>query len=69
MDQSYDKIVQSMFDSLKQMAKLDGDGEDKGQLNYHVILIGEDTFTFLLAIWSGELMRGFGPRKYASFQF
>ncbi|EJD03708.1 uncharacterized protein FOMMEDRAFT_82797 [Fomitiporia mediterranea MF3/22] len=39
VDAAYDRIVQSMFDSLKQMAKLDGDGEDKGQLNYHVILI------------------------------
>ena len=25
----------------KQMAKMDGEGEDKGQLNYHVILIGK----------------------------
>lgn len=41
VDAAYDRIVQSMFDSLKQMAKLDGEGEDKGQLNYHVILIGE----------------------------
>lgn len=41
VDQAYDKTVQSMFDALKQMAKLDGEGEDKGQLNYHVILIGE----------------------------
>ncbi|TFY55813.1 hypothetical protein EVJ58_g8010 [Rhodofomes roseus] len=39
VDQAYDKIVQSMFDALKHMAKLDGEGEDKGQLNYHVILI------------------------------
>jgi len=39
VDTSYDKIVQSMFDALKQMAKMDGEGEDKGQLNYHVILI------------------------------
>ncbi|EPT01488.1 hypothetical protein FOMPIDRAFT_1120199 [Fomitopsis schrenkii] len=39
VDQAYDKTVQSMFDALKQMAKLDGEGEDKGQLNYHVILI------------------------------
>jgi hypothetical protein len=30
-----------MFDSLQQMAKLEGEGEDKGQLNYHIILIGE----------------------------
>ncbi|KAG5718258.1 Exocyst complex component 1 [Termitomyces sp. T112] len=36
---AYEKIVQSIFDSLKQMAKMDGEGEDKGQLNYHVILI------------------------------
>ena len=30
-----------MFSALKQMAKMDGEGEDKGQLNYHVILIGK----------------------------
>lgn len=41
VDAAYDKIVQSMFDGLKHMAKLDGEGEDKGQLNYHVIMIGE----------------------------
>lgn len=40
VDAAYEKIVQSMFDSLKQIAKLEGEGEDKGQLNYHVILIG-----------------------------
>ncbi|THH10168.1 hypothetical protein EW145_g1521 [Phellinidium pouzarii] len=40
IDIAYDRIVQSMFDCLKQMAKMDGEqGEDKGQLNYHVILI------------------------------
>ena len=41
MDSAYEKIVQTMFDSLKQIAKLDGEGEDKGQLNYHVIMIGK----------------------------
>ena len=40
VDGSYDKIVQAMFAALKQMAKMDGEGEDKGQLNYHVIIIG-----------------------------
>jgi exocyst complex component 1 len=40
VDSAYEKIVKTMFDSLKQMAKMDGEGEDKGQLNYHVILIG-----------------------------
>ncbi|KII93765.1 hypothetical protein PLICRDRAFT_152811 [Plicaturopsis crispa FD-325 SS-3] len=39
VDMAYERIVQTMFDSLKQMAKMDGEGEDKGQLNYHVILI------------------------------
>ncbi|KAF8898913.1 exocyst complex component Sec3-domain-containing protein [Infundibulicybe gibba] len=39
VDAAYEKIVQAMFDCLKHMAKLDGEGEDKGQLNYHVILI------------------------------
>lgn len=37
---AYDRLVQTMFDSLKQMAKMEGEGEDKSQLNYHVILIG-----------------------------
>lgn len=43
VDSAYEKIVQTMFDSLKQIAKLNGEGdsEDKGQLNYHVILIGK----------------------------
>jgi exocyst complex component 1 len=40
VDAAYEKIVQSMFDSLKQMAKMEGEGEDKGQLNYHVELVG-----------------------------
>ena len=44
VDVAYEKIVQTMFDSLKQMAKMDGEGEDKGQLNYHVILIGGPPF-------------------------
>ena len=41
VDSAYDRIVQSMFDSLKHMAKMNGEDEDKGQLNYHVILIGK----------------------------
>lgn len=41
VDAAYDKLVGKMFDSLRQMAKMDGEGEDKGQLNYHVILIGK----------------------------
>ena len=51
VDAAYDRIVQSMFDSLKQMAKLDGEGEDKGQLNYHVILIGERDLSYEPRIW------------------
>ncbi|KIJ68210.1 hypothetical protein HYDPIDRAFT_24509 [Hydnomerulius pinastri MD-312] len=39
VDLAYEKIVHSMFECLKHMATLDGDGEDKGQLNYHVLLV------------------------------
>ena len=45
VDGAYDRIVQSMFDSLKHMAKMNGEDEDKGQLNYHVILIGKLEFS------------------------
>ena len=41
MDGAYDRIVHAMFDSLKHMAKISGEEEDKGQLNYHVILVGK----------------------------
>lgn len=41
VDTAYERIVQTMFESLKQMAKMQGEGEDKGQLNYHVELVGE----------------------------
>lgn len=43
VDAAYDRVVKAMFESLKRMAKMDGEGEDKGQLNYHVILIGAST--------------------------
>ncbi|KIO33327.1 hypothetical protein M407DRAFT_234528 [Tulasnella calospora MUT 4182] len=43
VDAGYDKIIKAMFECLQQMAKMDGaDGqlaEDKGMLNYHVIMI------------------------------
>lgn len=39
VDAAYERLVQSMLDCLKTMAKLEGDSEDKGQLNHHVILI------------------------------
>ena len=42
VDGAYAKIVQTMFDSLKHMAKMNnGEDEDKGQMNYHVILTGK----------------------------
>lgn len=41
VDTAYERIVKAMFDSLRHMAKLDGEDEDKGQLNYHVIIIGK----------------------------
>lgn len=41
VDAGYERIVESIFDCLKQIAKMDsGEGEEKGQLNYHIVLIG-----------------------------
>lgn len=40
VDAAYERIVKGMFDALKHMAKMEGEGEDKGQLNYHILLIG-----------------------------
>ena len=44
VDNAYERIIQTMFDSLQQMAKTETPEpqavEDKGMLNYHVILIG-----------------------------
>jgi hypothetical protein len=42
VDAAFERIVDAMFDALQQMAKIEGEGDDKdkGQLNYHVILIG-----------------------------
>ena len=44
INSAYERIINSVFGSLQQLAKMDrGDGqaaEDKGQLNYHVIMIG-----------------------------
>jgi hypothetical protein len=45
VNDAYDKVITSVFGTLQQIAKMDrGDAqavEDKGQLNYHVIMIGE----------------------------
>ena len=45
VDSIYAKILEAIFGALQQIAKADkGDAqaaEDKGQLNYHVIMIGE----------------------------
>lgn len=47
VDQKYDDIIRSMFESLQHMAKMDqqaaaaaASAEDKDQLNYHIVLIG-----------------------------
>lgn len=45
----YERMISTIFESLQQMAKMDGEGhgvaaEDKDQLNYHVIIIGLSFF-------------------------
>ncbi|KAK0198289.1 exocyst complex component Sec3-domain-containing protein [Armillaria mellea] len=54
VDGAYERIVDTMFECLKQMAKMDGEGEDKGQLNYHVILI-ENMHHFVAEISQTEI--------------
>jgi hypothetical protein len=54
VDMAYENIVQTMFDSLKHMAKMDGEEEDKGQLNYHVLLI-ENMHHFVAEITQLEI--------------
>jgi hypothetical protein len=48
VDSAYERLVTVMFETLQQIAKLEGDGEDKGQFMQHVITIG--TLIFLLHI-------------------
>ena len=57
VDAAYEKVVNTMFESLKQMAKMEGEGEDKGQLNYHVILIGKVSGLLLLILLMSALRR------------
>jgi hypothetical protein len=44
VDAGYEKVVNAVFGSVTQIAKMDrAEGqaaEDKGQLNYHIIIIG-----------------------------
>lgn len=51
VDSAYERIVGTIFDSLKDMAKMSGEGEDKGQLNYHVIIIGAPFFTLSIRMY------------------
>ena len=51
VDEAYERVVDAIFMSVQQIAKMDkGDGrdaEDKGQLNYHVVMIGEIARRFI----------------------
>jgi len=63
VDAAYDRIVHAMFDCLKQMAKMDGEqGEEKGLINYHVILIGK---SYLLLLQGHDELTAI-CRKHAS---
>lgn len=44
VDVAYNKIANTIFETLKAIANMDGDEEDKGQLTYHVVIIGECPF-------------------------
>ncbi|EIN14056.1 hypothetical protein PUNSTDRAFT_110196 [Punctularia strigosozonata HHB-11173 SS5] len=66
---AYDQIIQAMFDCLQQMAKISDEGEDKGQLNYHVILI-ENMYQFMSEMEQIEIgaVAGFSARAEAIYR-
>jgi len=70
MDAAYERIVDAMFDALQQMAKMEGEGEDKdkSQLNYHVVLI-ENMHSLLLELSQLDLgaMGSFSRRAQTVF--
>jgi hypothetical protein len=67
VDAAYDRIVKAMFESLKRMAKMDGgEGEDKGQLNYHVTLIGTPITSGFVVFHTSNDTRCF--REHASLR-
>jgi hypothetical protein len=63
VDGAYEKIVRTMFDSLKHMAKMNGEDEDKGQMNYHVILIGKIFSLFCPCINETRCYREHAPLR------
>jgi hypothetical protein len=65
VDLAYERIVKTMFDSLQQMAKMNGEGDEKGQLNYHVILIGAFDLCYKKAFLTSHCRQ---CRKHAPFR-
>ncbi|OAX44413.1 hypothetical protein K503DRAFT_706401 [Rhizopogon vinicolor AM-OR11-026] len=68
VDLAYEKIVHSMFECLKHMATLDGEDEDKGQLNYHVLLV-ENMHYFIAEMSQLELSSVSGFLKEAEANY
>lgn len=68
MDNAYEKIVNAMFETLKAVAKMDGDEVDKGQLNYHVVIIGQCSALLASCTILTCTLRGF-DREHALFRF
>ncbi|KDQ19898.1 hypothetical protein BOTBODRAFT_27319 [Botryobasidium botryosum FD-172 SS1] len=73
VDETYEQIVQVMFECLVQMAKMDGNEpqalEDKGLLNYHVILI-ENMHHFVAEISRQDVyaMRSFARKAEGIYE-
>lgn len=63
VNEAYERVMTSVFGSLEQLAKMERAetqaNEDKGQLNYHVIMIGKNLLN------NGEVFCLFGCRKPA----
>lgn len=65
VDAAYNKIANKIFETLKVIANMGGDEEDKGQLTYHVVIIGE----YPLCRVDKLVLSYFLSRKHALFHF
>lgn len=70
---AYEQVLNTMLDTLQQMAKLDrtdmtGTGDDKGQLNYFIIMIGKNKRVMSVKRCRPDRYDVLRSRKHARFR-
>lgn len=70
---AYEQVLNTMLDTLQQMAKLDrtdmtGTGDDKSQLNYFIIMIGKYTRVMSVHRCRPNRYDDLQSRKHACFR-